>query len=98
MVKVRLHGTPEEVKKLADYLEGLSPIVKVLSRSDGYADRGKSSYVRVYMDVELKDELKPVETIKKTDRQGKFYAHTIPRKGESTVCEKCSDLSDFEWN
>lgn len=54
MIKVRLHGTPEEVKKFADYLENLSPFVKVLSRSDGYADRGKSSYERVYMDVEHK--------------------------------------------
>ena len=54
MVKIRLHGTPEEVKKFADYLESLSPCVKVLQRSDGYADRGKSSYVRMYMDVELK--------------------------------------------
>ena len=54
MIKVRLHGTPKEVKKFADYLESLSPCVKVLQRSDGYADRGKSSYVRVYMDVELK--------------------------------------------
>lgn len=52
MIKVRLHGTPEEVKQIADYLESLSPCVKVLARSDGYSDRGKSSYVRVYMDVE----------------------------------------------
>ena len=54
MVKVRLWGTPEEVKKLAEYIESLSPCVRVLQRSDGYADRGKSSYVRVYMDVEFK--------------------------------------------
>ncbi|MCM1296321.1 MAG: hypothetical protein NC311_12350 [Muribaculaceae bacterium] len=54
MIKVRLHGTPDEVKKLADYLESLSPCVKVLQRSEGYADCGKSSYVRVYMDVEYK--------------------------------------------
>lgn len=61
MVKVRLHGTPEEVKKFADYLENLSPCVKILQRSDGYPDRGKSSYERVYMEVELK----PLEAIKK---------------------------------
>ncbi len=54
MIKVRLHGTPEEVKQFADYLESLSPCVKVFARSDGYPDRGKSSYVRVYMDVEHK--------------------------------------------
>ncbi len=54
MVKVRLHGTPEEVKKLADYIEGLTPCITVLQRSEGYADRGKSSYERVYMDVQYK--------------------------------------------
>ena len=57
MVKVRLQGTPEEVKRFADYLESLSPRVKVLQRSDSYADRGKSSYVRVYMDVEYYEEI-----------------------------------------
>lgn len=54
MIKVRLHGTLEEVKQFAEYLESLSPRVKVLARSDGYPDRGKSLYVRVYMDVEHK--------------------------------------------
>ncbi len=54
MIKIRLHGTPEEVKRFSDYLESLSPCVKVLQRSDSYSDRGKSSYVRVYMDVEYK--------------------------------------------
>ena len=57
MIKVRLHGTPEEVKSFAEYLESLSPRVKVLQRSDSYSDRGKSSYVRVYIDVEYYDEL-----------------------------------------
>ncbi len=52
MIKVRLHGTPEEVKQFADYLESLSPCVRVLARSEGYADRGKSSYIRVYMVID----------------------------------------------
>lgn len=60
MIKVRLHGTPEEVKQFADYLESLSPCVRVLARSEGYTDRGKSSYIRVYMDIEYK-ELKAIE-------------------------------------
>lgn len=60
MIKVRLHGTPEEVKQFADYLESLSPCVRVLARSEGYTDRGKSSYIRVYMDIEYK-ELKVIE-------------------------------------
>lgn len=56
MIKVRLHGTPEEVKKFAAYLESLSPCVKILQCSEKYPDRGKSLYVRVYMDVEFKAE------------------------------------------
>lgn len=53
MVKVRLHGTPKEIKEIADYLEA-SLSVHVLSRSEGYPDRGKSVYERVYLDVEYK--------------------------------------------
>lgn len=52
MVKVRLHGTPEEVKEFADYLEN-APRVKILQRSEEYSDRGKSVYKRVYIDTAL---------------------------------------------
>lgn len=55
MIKLRLHGTPDEVKRVSDYLETL-PAVRVLQRSEAYPDRGKSSYVRVYMDVEINNE------------------------------------------
>lgn len=55
MIKLRLHGTPEEIKRFADYLETLSD-VRVLQRSEAYADRGKSVYVRIYIDIELKDQ------------------------------------------
>ncbi len=55
MIRVRLHGTPDEVKKLVDFMESL-PAVRVLQRSEAYADRGKSVYERVYMDVELNDK------------------------------------------
>ena len=54
MIKVRLHGTREEVDKFKAYLETLSPGVEVLCASDNYSDRGKSKYVRSYLDVELK--------------------------------------------
>ncbi|MDE6597247.1 MAG: hypothetical protein K2K60_01235 [Clostridia bacterium] len=83
MIKLRLHGTPDEVKKLADYLETLSN-VRVLQRSDSYADRGKSVYVRVYMDVavseterklaELADE---IEAPNKSDVIAKIVAGEI---------------------
>lgn len=60
MIKLRLHGTPEEVKKFGDYIESLSPRVRTLSRGEPYLDRGKSVYVRVYMDVELNATAKEV--------------------------------------
>ncbi|MCM1296741.1 MAG: hypothetical protein NC311_14480 [Muribaculaceae bacterium] len=52
MIKVRLHGTPEEIKEFAEYLDN-APRIKVLQRSEEYSDRGKSSYKRVYIDVTL---------------------------------------------
>lgn len=55
MIKLRLHSTPDEVKRVSDYLETL-PAVRVLQCSEAYPDRGKSVYVREYMDVELNDE------------------------------------------
>ncbi len=57
MVKVRLHGTSEEVKEMAELLNN-TPRLRVLSTSESYADRGKSVYVRVYMDVEIRPEAK----------------------------------------
>lgn len=63
MLKIRLHGTCEEVGKFKTYLETLSPRVKVLCASDNYADRGKSVYVRSYLDIELKPQYKAKEGI-----------------------------------
>ena len=55
MVKVRLHGEYEEVTEFAKLLERV-PTVKVMSRSDGYPDRGKSVYERVYIDAKIVPE------------------------------------------
>lgn len=52
-MKMRLHGTPEELKRFSEYFDQL-PQLRVLARSENYPDRGKSVYERVYMDVELK--------------------------------------------
>lgn len=52
-MKLRLHGTPEELKRFSEYFDQL-PQLRILSRSESYPDRGKSVYERVYMDVELK--------------------------------------------
>ncbi len=52
MIKIRLHGLPEEVKKARLKLE---EIFNVLNVSEAYDDRGSSSYVRLYIDVDVKD-------------------------------------------
>ena len=52
MVKVRLHGTAEEIKVMSELLQR-QPRLRVLSVSENYPDRGKSIYARVYMDVEM---------------------------------------------
>lgn len=54
MIKLRLHGTPDELKQLSEYLRTL-PRLRVLNESEPYADRGKSTYERVYIDVEFKE-------------------------------------------
>ena len=52
MIKLRLHGLENEIK---DYLNKIKKDkdVKILSESDIYADRGKSEYKRLYLDVEV---------------------------------------------
>ena len=52
MIKLRLHGLENEIQ---DYLNKIKKDkdVKILSESDIYADRGKSEYKRLYLDVEI---------------------------------------------
>lgn len=49
MLKLRVQGTPEETRAFCDALEATG---HVLERSRPYANRGSSSYVRVYMGIE----------------------------------------------
>lgn len=49
MIKIRVQGLPEEVAEFADALEASGC---VLERSEPYANRGGSSYVRVYIDAQ----------------------------------------------
>ena len=49
MLKIRIQGLPEEVAEFADALEATGC---VLERSEPYANRGASRYVRVYIDAE----------------------------------------------
>lgn len=53
MIKLRLWGEPSELAELTKHIES-DERVSVLSVSDQYQDRGKSSYVRVYIDIKLK--------------------------------------------
>ena len=48
MLKIRVQGLPEEVAEFAGALEAAGC---VLERSEPYANRGGSRYVRVYIDA-----------------------------------------------
>lgn len=50
MIKIRLHGTLEEIEKTTKVIREQ---FHVLSESEPYADRGKSEYYRCYMDCEI---------------------------------------------
>lgn len=50
MVKIRLHGMPDEVEEAVKRLQGTFAVVSV---SDRYPDRGASRLVRVYVEVRL---------------------------------------------
>lgn len=52
--KIRLHGTEEEVGKILFTLEE-DKKYKILSQSKVYEDRGNSEYIRIYLDVEIKN-------------------------------------------
>ena len=52
MVKIRLHGTREEIIKA---VEVLKKDFNVLSESEPYKDRGKTEYYRCYLDCEAKE-------------------------------------------
>jgi hypothetical protein len=49
-VKIRLHGTEEECREVAERLAG---IVEVLAISAPYPDRGASVLVRVYVEARI---------------------------------------------
>lgn len=52
MIKIRLHGEEEEIKKA---IEILQCSFELLSVSDLYADRGNSKYARCYIDAKQQD-------------------------------------------
>lgn len=52
MIKIRLHGTLEEIKAASSIIHTQFDI---LSISEPYKDRGKNKYYRVYVDCEVKN-------------------------------------------
>lgn len=63
MIKIRLHGTPEEI---AQAKEVISEAFIIQSISANYPDRGASVYCRSYIDAVIKD---PSENVKVTEQQ-----------------------------
>lgn len=58
MVKVRLQGLPDEVAEIADAMEVVGC---VLERSEPYANRSSSRYVRVYLDCAMPEKAELVK-------------------------------------
>ena len=53
MIKIRLHGVEQEIFEYLNKIKN-DENIKILSESDIYADRGKSEYKRLYLDIEVK--------------------------------------------
>lgn len=53
MIKIRLHGTAEEIKNATEVIRA---VFKILSQSDLYQDRGRSLYSRCYIEAEVKNK------------------------------------------
>lgn len=52
MIKIRLHGEEEEIKKTIEILQSSFELLEV---SKLYADRGSSKYARCYIDAKQQD-------------------------------------------
>lgn len=54
MVRVRLMGLPEEVRRIADAMESTDCVIE---RSEEYPNRGSSRNVRVYLECDLPENM-----------------------------------------
>lgn len=61
MIKIRLHGTQEEINRAKLVI---SENFIILSISESYPDRGASVYCRVYMDCAIKNTPDNVKFVK----------------------------------
>lgn len=57
MVKIRLHGEPEEMDKLIELMCNEFSAIRVLSVSERYKDRGASVYERCYIDIAINEQM-----------------------------------------
>lgn len=65
MIKIRLHGLPEEIEQAKT---ALLETFNVLTASEPYADKGNSQYYRCYLDCELKKESNTCDYANVTDK------------------------------
>jgi hypothetical protein len=77
-VKIRLHGTEDECRELA---ERLAAITDVLSVSEPYPDRGASRLVRVYAECRPYPESTPHVTVTAEPRSGGRRHRALPPGG-----------------
>jgi len=76
-VKIRLHGTEEECREVAERLAG---VVNVLAISAPYPDRGASVLVRVYVEARIAP---PVHVTSTTETRPRARRRALPPGGVS---------------
>ena len=74
-MKIRLHGTAEECRQVAERLPG---VVEVLAVSEPYPDRGASVLVRVYVEARIAP---PVHVFSTTEPQPRGRRRALPPGG-----------------
>ncbi len=53
MIKLRIQGTEEEIKRYKELMKQ-DERIEILQISDLYKNRGETKYCRIYADVEIK--------------------------------------------
>jgi hypothetical protein len=76
-VKIRLHGTEDECREVAERLAG---IVEMLAISSPYPDRGASVLVRVYVEARI---AAPVHVDSTTEPRLRGRRRALPPGGAS---------------
>jgi hypothetical protein len=74
-MKIRLHGTANECREVAERLAG---VVEVLVVSDPYPDRGASVLVRVYVEARITP---PVHVASTAEPQSHGWRRALPPGG-----------------